>query len=118
MEEFENGEVGRVSAEVGPEKEINATFKHEGVVDGDHADLWPAVPARLRAARVRCVHDVVGDEEEGLEEFGQPAQGGRVGVFMGRERAGEQVGGGVGDGEAAVVFPAEGIVGEGLGKPI
>ena len=59
-----------------------------------------------------CVHYVVGDEEEGLQEFGQPAEGaggvelwGGEGCGVLEERAG------VGDGEAAVEFAAEGVVG-------
>ena len=36
-------------------------------------------------------------------------------VFGWREGAREEVGGGVGDGEAPVAFPAEGVVVEGLG---
>ena len=97
------------------EEYVDGRFEHEGVVDGDHAHSRFAVPAWLAAARYGCVHYVVRDEEEGLQELGQPAEGCGVEVFGRGEGAGEEVGGGVGDGEAPVAFPAEGVVVEGLG---
>ena len=73
MEDFEEAGVFGVGFEVFGEEDVDGGFEHEGVVDGDHADFWELVPAGLAAAGLGAVHDVVGDEEEGLEEFGQPA---------------------------------------------
>ena len=100
--------------EVFLEQDVDGRFEHEGVVDGDHADARVAVPAWLPAPRYGGVHYVVRDEEEGLQELRQPAEGCGVEVFGWGERAGEEVGGGVGDGEAPVAFSAEGVVVEGL----
>lgn len=76
VEEFEEVDVGRVGFEVFFQEEVYAGFEQEGVVDGDHADGGLFVPARLAAARYAAVHYVVGDEKEGLEELGEPAEGG------------------------------------------
>ena len=110
MEELNHVRVAGVAAEVFLEEYVYGGFEHEGVVDGDHADARFAVPARLAAARYGGVHYVVGDEEECLEELGEPAEGCGVEVFGWGEGAGEEVGGGVGDGEAPVAFSAEGVV--------
>lgn len=106
VEELEHVGVGGVGAEVLLEEDVEGHFEHEGVVDGDGADARFAVPAGLAAARDGGVHDVVRDEEEGLQELREPAEGGGVEVFGRGEGAGEEEGGGVGDGEAAVAFPA------------
>ncbi len=116
VEELEHVDVGGVGAEVLLQEDVDGHFEHEGVVDGDHADARVAVPAGLAAAGDGGVHHVVGDEEEGLEELGEPAEGGGEEVVGVGEGAGEEEGGGVGDGEAAVAFAAEGVVVEGLGE--
>ena len=92
------------------EEDVDAGFEHESVVDGDHADGGLFVPAGLAAAGYAAVHYVVGDEEEGLEELGEPAEGGGCVVLGGCEGLFEEEGGGVGDGEAAVEFSAHGVV--------
>ena len=51
-----------------------------------------------------------------MQELGEPAEGRGVEVFRWGEGAGEEEGGGVGDGEAPVAFSAEGVVVEGLGS--
>ena len=110
MEEFEEFDVGRVRFEVFFQEDVDAGFVQEGVVDGDHADAGFFVPAGLAAARDAAVHYVVGDEEEGLEELGEPAEGGGCLVLAGVEGLFEEEGGGVGDGEAAVEFASHGVV--------
>ena len=67
---------------------------------------------------MRRVHYVVGHEEEGLKEFGQPTQDGGLGVVGGREGVAAEDGGGVYDGETAVAFSAHGVVSEGLWGPV
>lgn len=114
MENLQEAGVRRVSIEMLAEKDVNGGFEHEGVVDGNHADFWELVPAGLTAAGLGTVHHIVGDEEEGLEEFGEPAEGGRVEEFTFGEGAMEEDGGGIDDGHAAVAFAAHGIVIEGL----
>ena len=51
------------------QQQVDTAFQHEGVVDGDHADFGHEVPAWLTAPGFGGVHDVVADEEEGLEQF-------------------------------------------------
>lgn len=114
VEDLEEAGVGRVGAEVLGEEDVDGGFEHEGVVDGDHADFGELVPARLAAAGLGAVHDVVGDEEEGLQELGEPAEGGGVEELFFGEGPREEDGGGVDDGHAAVAFAAHGVVVEGL----
>ena len=94
---------------------VDGALEHEGVVDGDHADFGHEVPARLPSPGLRGVHDVVADEEEGLQELDHPAQRCGSEELIGVEVAVEEDSGGVDDREAAITFPAEGVVGEGLG---
>ena len=68
-----------------------------------------AEPARLSASRVRRVHNVIRDEEEGLQKLRQPAQGGGLVVLFWGEGAVKEDGSSVHDGHAAVAFAAGGI---------
>ena len=47
---------------------------HYYVVDGDELHLGQSEPAGLSSARDAVVHDVVGDQEEGLQELNAPAE--------------------------------------------
>lgn len=115
VEELEEVGIGGMRAEMRFEQAVDAGFEEEAVVDGDGADAGLLVPAGLAAAGVGGVHYVIGDEEEGLEELGEPAEGGGGGEVGGGEGwGGKKDGGGVEDGDAAVVFPAEGVVVEAL----
>lgn len=78
VEQFNEIDVGGVRAEVLFENHVDAGLEHEGVVDGDQADAGLSVPARLATAGHRAVHDIVTDEEESLEQLGQPAEGAEV----------------------------------------
>ena len=46
---------------------IDGPFEHERVVDRNVAHALDAIPTRLSATRDRLVHDVVQDEEKGLQ---------------------------------------------------
>ena len=110
LEKLKHVHVTGMLSKVFLEERVDGHFQHEGVVYGDHAYARLAIPAWLAAAGDGGVHYVVGDEEEGLQELGEPAQGCGEEVFGLVERAGEEEGGGVGDGEAAVAFPAHCVV--------
>lgn len=114
VEEFEELGVVGVGVEVLFKEDVDGGFEHEGVVDGDHAHFRELVPAGLAAAGLRRVHDVVRDEEEGLEEFGEPAEGGGVEEFGLVKGAGEEEGSCVDDGHATIAFAAHCVVVEGL----
>ena len=60
-------------------------LEDERVVDGDDADVVDAVPARLAAARDARVHEVVRDEEEGLQPLHAPPEDARLKVRARRE---------------------------------
>ena len=79
------------------EEHIYRHFEHEGVIDGNHAHAWFAVPAWLTTARDGRVHYVVGDEEQRLQELGEPAKSCGQEVFGFVEGTGEEEGGGVGN---------------------
>ena len=107
VEELEQVDVARVVAEVLFEEHVDGALEQEGVVDGHHADAVLAVPARLAAARDAAVHDVVRDEEEGLEELRHPAERGRLEVLVRGELLSEQERDRVGHRHAAVAFAAD-----------
>ena len=73
VEQLKQIDVRRVTADVLLEEGVNGGFKQKGVVDGDHSNLWLAVPAGCSSSGDTAIHDIIGDEEEGLEELGQPA---------------------------------------------
>ena len=50
------------------EDEEDAGLEHEGVVDGDHAHFVLSIPTGLASPGDAGVHDVVADQEEGLQE--------------------------------------------------
>ena len=66
MEQIDKIAVIWLALEVESEEVENGSFEHEGVVDRYHADFGQAVPAWLRTAGDRRIHDVVCNEEEGL----------------------------------------------------
>lgn len=73
VEELDHVDVALVLAKVLLEEHVDGGLEHEGVVDGNHADLGGEIPAGRASARLGRVHDVVGDEEEGLEQFDHPS---------------------------------------------
>jgi len=54
---------------------VDGTFEDKAIVDGDHPHMGDgfdsailhAVPARLASSRDGAIHDIVRDEEEGLQ---------------------------------------------------
>jgi hypothetical protein len=74
-EELEEAHVAGVAAEVLAEHAVHHRLQDEAVVDRQQAHAALLVPARLAAPRHRLVHNIVGDEEEGLEPLDAP--GGR-----------------------------------------
>ena len=59
--------VERLFAKVLLQYFINAALEENAVVEGNQADVVLLVPAGLPSASLGAVHDVVGDQEEGLE---------------------------------------------------
>lgn len=114
LEELDEVDVGGVTAEVLLEEDEDGGLEHEGVVDGDHADTGLEVPAGLAAAGLGRVHDIVGDEEEGLEQLDHPAESCGLEILLLGQVAAEQQLGGVDNGQAAVALAADDIVVEGL----
>ncbi|RUP44560.1 hypothetical protein BC936DRAFT_149294 [Jimgerdemannia flammicorona] len=49
------------------ENDVDGRLENDPVVDGHHPNIFLAEPAGLATACVRGVHNVVSDEEEGLE---------------------------------------------------
>lgn len=109
MEEFYKLNVGRVGAEVFLEEAVNGGFEHEGIVDCNHPDVWLLVPAWLSSASDAAVHDIVGDEEEGLEELGHPSQCCGLEVLFFVEWGLDEHGDGIGDRHSTIAFSADGV---------
>lgn len=110
VEQLHDEAVRGVGAEIFGQEDVNGRFEHEGIVDGDHADLGDAEPARVPAARVGGVHDIVRDEEESLQKLGHPAEGSGIEEFLLGKGAAAKNAGGVNHGHAAVTFPTHGVV--------
>jgi hypothetical protein len=67
MKQFQQVNVIGFLAEVAFKEMVNGGFKHEGIVDGDISNTVNAEPTGLSATSEGLVHDVIGDEEEGLK---------------------------------------------------
>ena len=72
MEELHDMSISGMRTEMTSEENIDRGFQHECVIYGDHPDIRAAEPAWLPPPCVRCVHDIVGNEEEGLQKLDQP----------------------------------------------
>jgi hypothetical protein len=88
---------------------VYGRFQHEGIVDGDHAHPRSAIPARFTAASNARVHDIVTNQEEGLQQFGQPSERARQSQLLGRQRPLEQMEGRVGHRKTSVELSARSI---------
>lgn len=118
VEELNEVNVGGVGAEALLQDEVDAGLEHEGVVDGDQANALVAVPAGLAAAGDRAVHDIIADQEEGLEQLSEPAQDAQVLELLIGQGLAQEGKAGVGDGETAVQFSARNIGVQGLTNAI
>jgi hypothetical protein len=67
MEKIKEISVVGLRTEVDLEETINCSLEHEGVVNGDHANFWNAVPAGLSTSSDGSVHYIVSDEEVSLK---------------------------------------------------
>jgi hypothetical protein len=67
MKQFERVDAVGLLAEMGLEKMVVDGLEHKGVVDGDVSHPLYTEPAGLSATSEGLVHDVIGDEEEGLK---------------------------------------------------
>jgi hypothetical protein len=76
VEQLHQVDVVLVLAEVLFEQDVDGALEHKGVIDGDHADRGHQVPAGRATTRLGRVHNVVRDQEEGLEQLNHPSEGG------------------------------------------
>ena len=74
-----NGRVAKVLAK----EAVNHALEHERVVNGVEPDLRESKKAGLAATRDGGIHDVIGDEEEGLEQLDAPAEDVSGALFVG-----------------------------------
>lgn len=110
VEEFEDVDIVLLLLEVLLEQQVYGAFEHEGIVDCNHSHLGHEIPARAAPTSLGAVHDVVGHEEEGLEQLDEPAQQSGVEELIVGELAVEEQLRGVDDREAAVALAAERVV--------
>lgn len=109
VEELDQVDIGGVGAEALLQDEVDGRLEHESVVDSDKADTLVAVPAGLATAGDGAVHNVIADQEESLEQLGEPAQDAQVLELLlgqGLLQEGET---GVGDRETTVQLAAWGV---------
>jgi hypothetical protein len=110
VEQLHQVDVVAILAEVLLEQDVNGALEHESIVDGNHADVGHKVPAGRTTAGLGRVHDVVRDEEEGLQQLNHPAESGGAEVLVVGEIALEQQSRCVDDRHAAVALAADGVV--------
>jgi hypothetical protein len=106
VEEFDHIEVGWVGAEVLLQEAVDGRLEEEGIVDSDHAHAGTTVPARFAAARHGAVHDIIGDEEEGLQKLDCPAQKTELFELLVGKGLVQESERGVGNGYAAIELAA------------
>lgn len=107
VEELDEVNVGGVRAEELLQERVDACLEHEGVVDGDHTDTLLAVPAGLATTGDGRVHNIIGHQEESLQQLGHPTECGSLEVLLFAEGGVEEDRGGVGDGHATIAFSTE-----------
>lgn len=116
VEELDEVDVGGVRAEVLLQDNVDARLEQEGVVDSDQSDSFVLVPAGLAATGDGAVHDVVANQEEGLEQLGEPAQQTEVLELLIGQGLLQESETGVGDGETTVELSTGDVDIEGLLK--
>eukprot|EP00128_Syssomonas_multiformis_P007536 Colp12_sorted_trinity150504_noHs@13455 len=79
-------------AEVLLEDLVHEGLEDETVVDGDGLHLGQAEPAGLASAGHAVVHEVIGDQEEGLQELDAPAQRGGLAALLVGQGVAHQLG--------------------------
>ena len=114
VEELNEVDVGGVRPEVLLQNDVDAGLEEEGVVDGDQADTGMLVPAGLTAAGDGAVHNVIADQEESLEQLGEPAQQTEVLELLIGQGLLQESEAGVGDGETTVELSTGDVDVEGL----
>lgn len=67
VKELQEMDIVWLVSEMSLEEVIDGAFEHERVVDRDDANAFDAVPTGLSATSDRFVHDVVRDEQGGLQ---------------------------------------------------
>lgn len=67
MEKLDDIDVVWFRSEMFFEQPVNGSFEHESIIDRDQSDSFVAVPTRLTTTSYARIHDVVRNEEEGLE---------------------------------------------------
>jgi hypothetical protein len=110
VEELDQVDIGGVGAEALLQDEVDRRLQHESVVDGDKADTLVAVPAGLATASNGAVHNIIADQEESLEQLGEPAQDAQVlELLLGQGLLLQKGETGVGDRETTVQLAAGGV---------
>jgi hypothetical protein len=51
------------------QKDVDARLENEGIVDGNHTNTFALVPTRLSTTGNGSIHDIIRNQEEGLELF-------------------------------------------------
>lgn len=78
MEELHQINVVAGALEILLQKEEDARFQNEGVVDGDGTNAILAVPTGLTATGDRGIHHIVSNKEVGLQLKNETRRGARV----------------------------------------
>lgn len=109
MEELHKVDVRGVRTEMFLENDVDTGFQHESVVDCDHAHALLAVPTGLATSSDGAVHDVVTNEEEGLQKLREPAQHAEVLELLVCQGLLEKSQAGIRNGETTVQLAARSV---------
>jgi len=70
MEQFYEFDIVVGLLEVFLQKDVDTRLKDERVVDSNHADTLTLVPTRLTTTSDRGIHNIIGNQKEGLKLSG------------------------------------------------
>lgn len=67
MEQFNEFNIIICISEIFLQKDVDARFKNEGIIDSNHTNALSLIPTGLSTTSDGCVHDIIRNQEESLK---------------------------------------------------
>lgn len=67
MEQFDEFNIIICVSEIFFQKDVDARFKNEGIIDSNHTNAFSLIPTGLSTTSDGCVHDIIRNQEESLK---------------------------------------------------
>ena len=74
VKKLKDVQIALLTRKVFSKKDEDRRDKHESVIHCVHADIGHEIPAGIPSPGLRRVHDIIGNEKGGLQEFCAPAE--------------------------------------------